>query len=74
MSFIDTDSVPPVRPLDTGHFGFIPFDTQPINRLYLYLDSSVDPDAVTGLTWKIYTKRPTDAFWSLEIADVRVQL
>ncbi len=60
LNFIDTDSVPPVEASDTGHFGFTPFDTQPINRLYLYLDSSnqVDPDEVAGLTWQIYTKRP----------------
>ena len=65
-----TDSVRPVRPRDTGYFGFNPFDSQPINRLYLYLDSSVDPAGVAGLTWQIYTKLPTDTFWSLEVADV----
>jgi len=70
LNFIDTDSVPPVRPFDTGNFGFTPFDSQQINRLFLYLRSSVNPDGVTGLTWQIYTKMPTDLFWSLEIADV----
>ncbi len=71
---IDTNSVPPVEPLQTGHFGFTPFDPQPINRLFLYLDrfsaNQFDPDELPGLTWQIYTKDPIDTFWLPEIPDV----
>ena len=70
LNFIDTNSVRPVRPRDTGYFGFEPFDLQPINRLYLYLESSVDPAVVAGLTWQVYTKLPTDTSWTLESVDV----
>ncbi len=66
--------MPPVAPLDTGHFGFTPDDAQPINRLFLYLDTfsanQFDPDALPGLSWQIFSKNPVDLFWSLEIPDV----